>query len=213
MLEIEQIPLSKMAVFCYLVADPETKTCALIDPAFDTQRLLELVKKQDYSIAYVINTHAHCDHVAGNASILAQEGRLLIHHQDAGQLNSLLNRCLARILGGKGSPKANQLLHHGDEISIGNGRLKVIHTPGHSPGSICLYTQGHLITGDTLFVGAVGRTDLSGGNGTILGNSIREKIYTLPENTIVWPGHNYSPQPFSTIEQEKNTNPYTKGDL
>ena len=111
----------------------------------------------------------------------------------------------------KGSPVPDVLLKDNDFIQIGASiNLRVIHTPGHTPGSIGLYSDGHVFTGDTLFVGAVGRTDLPGGSPKQLLASIREKIYTLPGSTIVWPGHDYGPYPSSTVEREKHTNPFTR---
>jgi glyoxylase-like metal-dependent hydrolase (beta-lactamase superfamily II) len=112
-------------------------------------------------------------------------------------------------MGGKGSPKPSRLLEDNDIIEIGNSTLRVIHTPGHTPGSICLYGDGNLFTGDTLFVGAVGRTDLPGGSARQLLSSIREKLYTLPPETRVWPGHDYGEAPISSIEREMRTNPFT----
>ena len=121
-----------------------------------------------------------------------------------------MNRLFSGLLGGKGSPKPDILLRDGDTIEIGKGSLKVVHTPGHTGGGICLYTEGNVFTGDTLFVGAVGRTDLSGGSMDILLRSIREKIYSLPDDTIIWPGHDYGQYPHSTIEREMKTNPFTR---
>jgi len=211
LLEIRQIRLGKMATFCYLVGDEVSKKCALIDPAFDTRKILAEVKKGGYTINSIINTHSHSDHTAGNAAIMAASGaRLMIHELDAKQLNKTLNRVFSRMLGGKGSPKPHILLKNGDVINIGETPLKVIHTPGHTRGSICLYTDGHLFTGDTLFVGAVGRTDLAGGSMELLLKSIRDRIYTLPGEITVWPGHDYGPFPHSTVAHEKKTNPYTR---
>lgn len=200
-----------MATFCYLVGDRPSRTCALIDPAFETDRILEKVEESGYRVTHIINTHAHSDHTAGNGAMkAATDAKILIHEQDAGQLAKLLNRTFSRFLGGKGSPNPDVLLKDNDIIRIGDSSLKVLHTPGHTPGGICLYTEGNVFTGDTLFVGAVGRTDLPGGSVNSLLASIREKIYILPGDTIVWPGHDYGPFPSSTVEQEKNTNPFTR---
>jgi glyoxylase-like metal-dependent hydrolase (beta-lactamase superfamily II) len=208
---IKQIKLSKMVTFCYLIGDEKTKTCALIDPAFDTQRILMIAKENRFKITHVINTHGHSDHTAGNAAIIAATGAaLLIHKADAKRLSTIVNSAFARILGGKNSPKPNILLQNDDRIEIGATVLKVLHTPGHTPGGICLYTEGHVFTGDTLFVGAVGRTDLPGGSSRQLLNSIREKIYALPGNTIIWPGHDYGSSPTSTVAHEIQTNLFTK---
>jgi len=209
-LEIKQIKLTKMATFCYLVGDESSKTCALIDPAFHTRNILAEVNKGGYELTHIINTHCHSDHSAGNAAIMAAtDAKLLIHELDAKRLDKVLNRAFSRLLGGKGSPRPDILLKDGDVINIGENILKVIHTPGHTIGSICLYTDGNIFTGDTLFVSSVGRTDLPGGSIKQLLKSIHEKIYSLPGNTTVWPGHDYGPLPHSTVEHEKKTNPFT----
>ena len=201
-----------MVNFCYLVGDEASKACALIDPAFETDRILSDAGRLGYRVTHIINTHGHSDHTAGNEAIKAATGaKLFIHELDAGRLGNVVHRTFSRILGGKGSPEPDVLLKDNDLSQIGEGiNLKVVHTPGHTPGSICLYSDGHIFTGDTLFVGAVGRTDLPGGSFKRLLASIREKIYTLPGSTIVWPGHDYGPSPSSTIEHEKRTNPFTR---
>jgi glyoxylase-like metal-dependent hydrolase (beta-lactamase superfamily II) len=211
-MQIKQIRLSKMANFCYLVGDETLKTCALIDPAFETDRILAAAGDLGYRVTHIINTHGHSDHTAGNEAIKTATGaKLLIHAVDANRLGKVVHKTFSRILGGKGSPAPDVLLNDNDLIQIGDGtNLRVIHTPGHTPGSICLYSDGHIFTGDTLFVGAVGRTDLPGGSSKQLLTSIQEKIYTLPGSTIVWPGHDYGPYPSSTIEQEKQTNSFTR---
>ena len=204
---IKQIRLSKMAVFCYLIGDEVSKTCALIDPASETDRILSQAQRLQYRITHIINTHGHSDHTTGNKALKAATGaKLLIHELDADRLGKVMHKTFSRMLGGKGSPKPDVLLRDNDLIHIGETSLKVLHTPGHTPGSICLYTDGHLFTGDTLFVGAVGRIDLPGGSRLQLRMSFREKIFTLPADTIVWPGHDYGPRPSSTIGHEKNTN-------
>lgn len=200
-----------MANFCYLIGDEGSKTCALIDPAFETDRILAEGQNLGYKITHIINTHGHSDHTAGNRAIKTATGAdLLIHALDAGRLGKVLHSTFSRVLGGEGSPGADVLLQDSDVIQIGAVHLKVLHTPGHTPGSVCLYTEGHVFTGDTIFVGAVGRTDLPGGSMKQLVSSIHEKIYTLPGNTVVWPGHDYGPAPSSTVQQEKDTNPYTR---
>ena len=206
---VKQIKLSKMDTFCYLVGDNNTKTCALIDPAFDTHRILKIAGDMGFEVTHVINTHCHSDHTAGNKAVIAATGaKLLIHAVDAGRLKTVVNSTFSRVLGGKASPKPDVLLQDKDVITIGASHLKTIHTPGHTPGGICLYTEGHVFTGDTLFVEAVGRTDLPGGSSVQLLRSIKEKIYILPGTTIVWPGHDYGSRPSSTIEIEKQTNPF-----
>ena len=208
-MEIKQIRLARMAVFCYLIGDESTKTCALIDPAFETDRILSEAQRLQYRITHIINTHGHSDHTAGNRALkAATEAKLLIHELDADRLGTVMHKTFSRILGGQGSPRPDGLLRDDDLIRIGETSLKVIHTPGHTPGSICLYADGHLFTGDTLFVGAVGRIDLPGGSRLQLRMSFREKIFTLPGGTIVWPGHDYGLSSSSTIEHEQHSNPF-----
>ena len=200
-----------MANFCYMVGDETTKTCALIDPAFETERILKEVESEGFNVTHIINTHGHSDHTAGNKEIKAATGaKLLIHELDANKLGKVLHNTFSRVLGGKGSPKPDVLLKDNDIIHLGESRLTVLHTPGHTPGGICIHTDNHVFTGDTLFVGAIGRTDLPGGSLKQLLDSIRNKIYTLPGETIVWPGHHYGSHPFSTVAQEINTNPFTQ---
>ena len=208
-MEIQQVKLSKMATFAYLIADEATRTCALIDPAFDTDRLLEMASGQGLQVTHVFNTHNHSDHSAGNAAILAAtEARLCIHRLDADGLGKLFNRGFSRLMGGKSSPRPDVLLDDGDIIQIGATALAVIHTPGHTPGSICLHGNNHLFTGDTVFVGSAGRTDLPGGNRRHLDNSIANRICRLPGETILWPGHDYGATPNSTVAREMQTNPF-----
>ena len=208
---LKQIKLSRMVVFCYLIGDEKTRTCALVDPAFETDRILAEAKAAGLRVTHIINTHCHADHVAGNAAVkAATRANICIHKDDADRLGAVTNSAMARMFGGRGSPKADVRLEDGDVIAIGSTGLQVIHTPGHTPGGICLYHDGHLITGDTLFVNGVGRTDLPGGSAALLIASIRDKIFTLPADTIIWPGHDYGPRPSSTVEYERRTNPYTR---
>jgi glyoxylase-like metal-dependent hydrolase (beta-lactamase superfamily II) len=208
---VKQIKLSKMDTFCYLVGDKKTKTCALIDPAFDTQRILKIAGEMGFTVTHVVNTHCHSDHTAGNRAVIAATGaKLLIHAVDAERLNTILNSTFSRVLGGRSSPTPDVLLQDKDVITIGASCLKTIHTPGHTPGGVCLYAEGHVFTGDSLFVEAVGRTDLPGGSSVQLLRSIKEKIYTLPGSTIVWPGHDYGPTPSSTVASEMRNNLFTR---
>jgi glyoxylase-like metal-dependent hydrolase (beta-lactamase superfamily II) len=208
-MHIQQVKLSKMATFCYLIADEASRTCALLDPAFDTDRLLALAAEQDLKITHVINTHNHSDHTAGNAAIIAATGAsICIHRLDAAALGKFFNRGFARLMGGKGSPSADVLLEDGDTVSIGATDLTVIHTPGHTPGGICLHAGRHLFTGDTVFVGSAGRTDLPGGNRRQLETSLATRICSLPGDTTLWPGHDYGAAPSSTVAREMETNPF-----
>ena len=209
---VEQIKLSMMDIFCYIIGDEVSGTCALIDPASESENILSIVESKGLRVSFVINTHAHADHTSGNHAIIKKTGaRLLIHEDEAHRLTSIPNKVFARFLKGKGSPPPDILLKDDFIVNIGETPLKVLHTPGHSPGSICLSGNGNLFTGDTLFVGGVGRTDLPGGSPKTLLNSIKSKLYTLPDETVVWPGHDYGVAPSSTILREKTSNPFTLG--
>jgi hydroxyacylglutathione hydrolase len=210
-LKIEQFLLSRMDTFGYLIGDEATGTAALVDPAFDVPRLLAFAREFGYTVTYVFNTHGHPDHCAGNAEVIQATGaELCIHEKDASALGSMTGRVFSRMLGGKGSPRPHRLLKDGDKLRIGSVEIEVLHTPGHTPGGTCFYAPGHVFTGDTLFVGAVGRTDLAGGNAGLLLASIRRKIYTLPAQTIVWPGHDYGDTPSSTVGRERLENLFTR---
>jgi hydroxyacylglutathione hydrolase len=199
-----------MSIFCYLIRDDKTKTCALIDPAFQTDMLKNEIENAGLTLTHIINTHNHPDHTSGNAAMTDSTGaKLYIHSIDGKKLGGLLHGAFSRVFGGKGSPAPDVLLEDGDHINIGETTLNVIHTPGHTPGGICLYLDGNIFTGDTLFVESMGRTDLPGGSHKTLIKSIHDKIYTLPDETIIWPGHDYGPYPQSTVGKEKKNNPFT----
>lgn len=209
-MDIRQIYLPRMENFAYLAADESSRTCAVIDPAFNPGKIIDEAVQAGYRITHVINTHGHMDHTAGNAAVIERTGaQLCIHQADAEAVSKFLNRTISRLLGGKGSPPADRLLNDNDIIQIGDSQLKVLHTPGHTPGSICLYTPGHVFAGDTLFVDAVGRTDLAGGSHRQLIESVKKRIYSLPPDTIVWPGHDYGDTPSSTVDIQKRGNPFT----
>jgi len=197
-----------MAVFSYIVGCETKREALVIDPAGSEGKILDRVKALGMTLKYVVNTHAHADHTCGNRAILSKtDAQLVIHEDDAGGLTSGKNKAFSLALGKKPSPKADMRVKDGDLIAVGKETLRIIHTPGHSPGSMCLYSEGNLFTGDTLFVGAVGRTDLGGGDlGTLL-LSIKT-LLSLPPDTKVWPGHDYGESHVSTLAHEKATNPY-----
>jgi len=205
---VKQIEVSGMAVFAYIVGCEKTKDAIVIDPAADTERLIKEATSKGYTIKHIVNTHSHGDHTMGNLKMKNLTGASIIIHEDDAE--GLLHQPLQLIasLGGEPSPPADITVKDGDLIAIGETSLRVIHTPGHSPGGMCLYHTGIVFTGDTLFVGAVGRTDLGGGSWEVLSSSIRNKLFTLPDETVVAPGHNYGDAPKSTIGREKVYNPY-----
>jgi glyoxylase-like metal-dependent hydrolase (beta-lactamase superfamily II) len=206
---IKQMPVGQMAVFCYIVGCAETLACVLIDPAGSEDQILRVLSRKKLQTRYIINTHGHPDHTCGNQMI--QEGtgaKIVMHEADARMFDTPGARIMAQQMGFRPSPPVDWAVRDGDRIAFGRETLQVIHTPGHTPGGICLYGRGNLFTGDTLFVGAAGRTDLPGGSLDVLLQSFREKILTLPDDTVIRPGHDYGDRPTSTIGREKKTNPY-----
>ncbi len=186
---IRQIPMGYMDNFSYLVACEQTRDAWVIDPAPEVQRILAEAEKASVHIKAIINTHGHGDHTAGDAELKRLTGApVIIHSLDKDRY-----------------PQADNFLTDETTLQLGEITFEVIHTPGHTPGGICLYAQGNLFTGDTLFVGDSGRTDLPGGHRPTLGASIR-RLMELPDDTIVWPGHDYGPTPSSTIGWEKRNN-------
>ena len=205
---IEQMQVGQMAVFAYLVGDEESGEALVIDPAADTDGILAMARKKKVVIRQIVNTHGHVDHFSGNENMKREtDASIVIREDDAEMLVSTPSAVL-RMFGGKASPPADRTVREGDLIEVGGLRLRVVHTPGHSPGSMLLLLDGYAFTGDTLFVEAVGRTDFPGGSAEAMCDSLRKKIRTLPDETVVLPGHNYGSMPTSTIAHEKQFNPF-----
>jgi glyoxylase-like metal-dependent hydrolase (beta-lactamase superfamily II) len=209
---VKQYEVGNFAVFCYLIGDEETQEGLFIDPADDAKRLLSEAKSQGIDkIRYIVNTHSHVDHIMGNAEMVKKTGaKIIIHQEDASALVRTPTDLL-EMFGATASPPADIQVKDGEIIQVGNVVLKVLHTPGHSPGGMSLHLDGMVFTGDTLFVGSVGRTDFPGSSWDILENSIRKKLYVLPGETVVFPGHNYGSTPTSTIQYERRHNPFVRG--
>ncbi len=186
---IKQLEMDPYDNFSYLVGCENTFEGLVIDPGPNVDKILDEAVRAGLEITTIFNTHAHGDHTAGNGPVKEQTGaRIIIHHADA-----------------SGYPRADHFLTDETTLALGDLVFEVIHTPGHTPGGTCLYAEGNLFTGDTLFVGDSGRTDLAGGHRPTLGASIR-RLMQLPAETIVWPGHDYGPTPSSTLGWEKCNN-------
>jgi glyoxylase-like metal-dependent hydrolase (beta-lactamase superfamily II) len=209
---VKQYEVGNFAVFCYLIGDEESQEGLFIDPADDTTRLLAEAKSHGLNrIKYIINTHSHVDHIMGNAEMAKKTGaKIVIHEGDAPFLTRTPSDLL-EMFRAASSPPADLQVKDGDMIQVGKLGLKVLHTPGHSPGGMSLHLDGMVFTGDTLFVGSVGRTDFPGSSWDVLETSIRKKLYVLPGETVVFPGHNYGPTPTSTIQYERRHNPFVRG--
>jgi len=203
----ESIAVGPLSVNCYIVGCEQSREGIIIDPGGDVELIAALVQRYGLKIHTIINTHGHFDHVGGNSRLIASCGaRLLIHQADAPMLSRSAEVARKYGLDGENSPEADAYLVDGMEIFFGTCRMKVFHTPGHTLGGCCLYIAEELkvITGDTLFADSIGRTDLPGGSHEQLLNSIRTKLFTLPGDVIVYPGHG----PQTTIGHEKCCNPY-----
>jgi glyoxylase-like metal-dependent hydrolase (beta-lactamase superfamily II) len=186
---IKQINSGNMDNFCYLIGCETTRKALVIDPGNDVKQIVSAADSEGLEIVTILNTHGHGDHTAGNSELKDLTGaKIVIHALDADRY-----------------PGADVQLKEKKNLPLGELTIDVIHTPGHTPGGICLHVQGNLFTGDTLFVGDSGRTDLHGGHRPTLGQSIR-RLMELPDDTVIWPGHNYGPTPSSTIGWEKRNN-------
>lgn len=204
---IKKLEVGPIMANCFILGCESTKEGVVIDPGDDADRILMELAKSGLKVKYLINTHGHFDHVGANKRMKEVTGaELAVHPDDEPMFQELSRSAMMFGLSAENSPPADIRLNDGDEITFGKITLKVIHTPGHSKGGICLYTKGHLFAGDTLFAGSIGRTDLNGGDYDTLISSIKEKLLVLDPDTIVYTGHG----PETTIGNEKRTNPFLR---
>jgi glyoxylase-like metal-dependent hydrolase (beta-lactamase superfamily II) len=208
-MKIDCLVLGAFETNCYVLRASETaKDCLIIDTGLEADELIGFLQLHKLNPVTVVLTHGHVDHIAGLVALRRRypDIKVYIHKLDAEMLTGK-NDNLSYMAGiSFSSPPADFLLVEGDTIEQVNVKLDVLHTPGHTPGGICLYSKddGIVFVGDTLFADSVGRTDMPGGNGTQLIKSIKQKLCTLPDETIVYPGHG----PQTTIGQEKKNNPF-----
>lgn len=204
---LKKLVIGALEANCYLIGCKKTKKAAVIDPGGEEKvdLILNILQKNNFNLEYIINTHGHIDHIAGNSLLKTKsKALLLIHRLDANMLVDA-NKNLSALMGKEiCSPPADKLLEEKDEIFLGTLKLIVIHTPGHTPGGISLILNNIIFTGDTLFAGGIGRTDLPGGSYQDLVKSIKEKLLILGDDKIICPGHG----PDSTIGKERRRNPY-----
>lgn len=206
---IRTLVVGPLQVNCYVVGCPRTKKALVIDPGDDGEDILALLKQEELDLQLVVNTHGHFDHVGANHLLIEKTGvELAMHKADLPLLKVAAKYAESYGLPAVESPQPQRFLENGDVVSIGDLSFEVIHTPGHSPGGICLYGEGCLFSGDTLFAGSIGRTDLPGGDLEQLLGHIRSQLMVLPDATIVYPGHG----PETTIGREKSVNPFIAGD-
>ena len=194
---LKQLQLGPMQNFVYLIGDPQSHEAAVVDPGWEVPRILLAAEADDYRITKVFVTHHHFDHVMGLGDLLnAVEVPIYAHRDDAPLLNV--------------PPSNLKLVVDGEQVLVGRVPVSFMHTPGHTPGSQCLLVDGHVFSGDTLFIGACGRSDLPGGNPRLLYESLAKKLRALPDATILCPGHDYADVPTSSLGQEKRTNPFLR---
>ena len=194
----KQIPVGPMQNFVYLIGDENTKEAAVIDAGWDIDEIIKNADDENLRITKIILTHSHFDHVQKVQELIDKtKADVYFHELESDSIKRHIKNNLVKIIKLKGN----------DEIKVGNIKIKIINTPGHTPGAICLLFDNKLITGDTLFVSAIGRTDLQGGDAIKLFESL-QKLKKLDDKVEIYPGHDYGETPFSTIGNEKRNNPY-----
>lgn len=199
------LPVGMLETNCVIVVCPDTREAMVVDPGGDADLILKTVDRLRARVKYIVNTHAHPDHILANSQIKAATGApIVIHPIEAPMLLSMPRELTFWIAEELPKTPADVLVNEGDELTIGNVTLKVLHTPGHTRGHISLVTDGIAIVGDVLFLQSIGRTDFPGGSFRELIDSIKTKLFPLGDDTVVYPGHG----PTTTIGQERMYNPF-----
>ncbi len=202
---LKTITAGPLGVNCYLICCEKTNAGAVIDPGDDAPIILDYIKETKLDVKYILLTHGHVDHLAHLMKLKDKiDAEFLMHEDDAFLLKGLFAQALMFGLPNPGNPKPDRFVTDGEEINLGKLKIKVLHTPGHSPGSVTFHVEDKLFVGDLIFSGSIGRTDLPKGDYQTLIDSVQTKIFTLPDETIIYPGHG----PETTVGQEKATNPF-----
>ncbi len=194
---IKQMELGPMENFVYLIGDPQTRQAVVVDPAWQVDSVLKIADTAEYKIIGALVSHHHYDHTNGLEELLSSHDiPIYVHREDVPYLK----------IGTSSVVKSS----HGDEITLGSVRIRLLHTPGHTPGSQCFHVHNHLVSGDTLFIQGCGRCDLPGGDAEAMYYTLTQKLMRMPEDTVLLPGHNYAPVPSITLGEAKIHNPYLK---
>jgi len=205
----EILPVGPLQCNCSVIGDETSHEAMVIDPGDDIQDVLALIAKHSLQVKQIVITHAHIDHVGGAMKLRAATGAPILLNQNDYALLKMLDMQAAWVgMASPGKVEIDQSLAQADTVKAGSLVAQVIHTPGHTEGSVCLYfpAQKKLIAGDTLFAGSIGRTDLPGGCFEKIIDSLHEKVLALPDDTVVVPGHG----PLTTIGEERESNPFLK---
>jgi hydroxyacylglutathione hydrolase len=204
---LETLVVGPLTVNCYIVGDENTREGIIVDPGDDAREIIGAINKHQLKVVAIVNTHAHFDHVGALNEILDFTGAPFMLHADEVQMLGSAQMSAAMFgLSIDNAKPVDRLLREGDQIGAGSIVLKVLHTPGHTPGGICLLEGQHVFVGDTLFQGSIGRTDFPGGDYGALMASIRDKLLPLPDSTVVHAGHGAA----TTIGEEKQFNPFVR---
>lgn len=204
---VERVPLGVYAANCYIVMCEDTKEAMIVDLGGESEEIIKKSKELDFKINCIVLTHGHGDHIAGIPGLLSViDCPVYIHEKDEEMLLSPKLNLTAVMSTEEISIKPDGLLKDGDILKVGNLEIKVIHTPGHTMGGISLKVGDYLITGDTLFKGSIGRTDLHGGSYDTIIDSVNSKLLTYSDDTIILPGHG----PATKVGIEKKTNPFAR---
>ena len=202
---VKTLAVGPIMANCFVLGCENTAEAAVIDPGDEPDRILATLADNNLTVKLIINTHGHFDHVGANRKLKEATGApILIHALDTPMLSQLAGSAAAWGMVAENSPPPDREIEDGDQVNFGNITLTVLHTPGHTPGGISLYTDTEVFVGDTLFAGSIGRTDFAGGSFETLKNSIQQKLFALNEDLVVYPGHNNP----TTIGTEKRTNPF-----
>jgi glyoxylase-like metal-dependent hydrolase (beta-lactamase superfamily II) len=208
-LYLKQMELGPMQNFVYLIGDPVARECVVVDPAWEIDTIVETVERDDMRLVGALVTHTHQDHVGGSLESWGMPGRIPGVEDLLGRvpLKVYVHKAEGEFLKGFGSDLVKVDNH--DTLAVGRLTLTFMHTPGHTPGSQCFLVDGRLISGDTLFIGSCGRTDLPGSDPSEMYHSLTQRLAALPDDTVLFPGHNYG-GPSSTLGQEKRENPFMR---
>jgi hydroxyacylglutathione hydrolase len=206
-LYFKQIEIGPMQNYVYLIGSTETRKVAVVDAAWEIDTILKIAKQDEMEITHAFVTHTHPDHVGGGFAGMEIDG-----------VTELLEKCKAKVVVHKAEAEFLKGLSssdivksdNGDRVDVGGLKIQLMHTPGHTPGSQCFLIDGRVISGDTMFIDACGRVDFPGGNAEQMYYSLTQKLMTLPDDTILFPGHNYAPLKQATIGEQKKTNPYLR---